>query len=337
MRIGTGEIRADDAPVRTLVRAPEHVLSTEIDDVRLVGVRHHRIEPVVAVLHRGGTLAVIGDGPGGDVLHLPGAFVEAGDVAAQAPHIDDVGIAAVREHIAALVTARGVPVAEGELAVVAGALLLHRAAVLLTAVDVIGEAVVGGHVVELPGGLVVPGRPALAAVDAHARTLVARHHHMGVVVRIDPYEVIVVAAGRALEPTEGLAAVRGLGHRAVRDVEGIRVLGIHRHAVEVAAHELVMAHGLPVGAAVIGAIERRLLVVAALDERIDTLVVGAGGDREADASQVTAGQTAAGELRPGLAAVRGFPDAAAGTLLRDVIGEPGPLTALPGGGEHHVR
>ncbi len=64
------------------------------------------------------------------------------------------------------------PVAEGDFAEVAAAGGTDRAAFLLSAIDPVGKLVVGDDVIELRGGLVVPGTPGLAAVDADGRTLV---------------------------------------------------------------------------------------------------------------------------------------------------------------------
>lgn len=66
------------------------------------------------------------------------------------------------------------PVAEIDVSVVAPACDADRAAFLLPAIDVIGKGIVGGDVVELRCGLVVPGRPGLSAIDRGDGALIAR-------------------------------------------------------------------------------------------------------------------------------------------------------------------
>jgi len=57
------------------------------------------------------------------------------------------------------VGAHRVPLSEGDLTVVAATDDADRPALLLAAVNVVGEFVVGADVVELGRGLVVPGTP----------------------------------------------------------------------------------------------------------------------------------------------------------------------------------
>ena len=92
-----------------------------------------------------------------DVLRLAGAAVVARELAA----IDDVGIERIGHHVAVLFRRHRMPVAKGDLAVVAAAGDAHRAALLLAAAQPIGEGVVGIDVIELRRGLVVPRAPGL--------------------------------------------------------------------------------------------------------------------------------------------------------------------------------
>src|SRR5262249_20725232 len=139
----------------------------------------------------------------GDVLHLAGGAVVARHLAA----VDEVRVERVGGDVAVLLGADGVPVAEGDLAVLATAADAGRAALLLAAVDPVGELVVGGDVVELGRRLVVPRRPGLAAVDRDDRALVAGQQDDVRVVGVDPEDVRVVAAGGPLERGERLGAV----------------------------------------------------------------------------------------------------------------------------------
>ena len=65
------------------------------------------------------------------------------------------------------------PVAEREHALARPGADADAAAILLRAVEPVGEAIVGGHVINLRGRLVVPGAPGLAAIDADHRALIA--------------------------------------------------------------------------------------------------------------------------------------------------------------------
>ena len=110
------------------------------------------------------------NGLGGNVLRLPGALVEAGDLAP----IHDVRVERVGGYVSVFLHAHGMPLAVGDLAVVAPAGDAHRAAFLLSAQHVVGKGVVGADVVKLRRGLVVPRAEGLPAVDGDDRALVAR-------------------------------------------------------------------------------------------------------------------------------------------------------------------
>src|SRR4029077_9810485 len=77
--------------------------------------------------------------------------------------------------------------------------------VLLGSVDAVRLAAVSGDVVELGGGLVVEGRPALAAVQRHASATVVSQYHAPGVGRVDPQVVAVAMLDR--EDGERLARV----------------------------------------------------------------------------------------------------------------------------------
>ena len=87
--------------------------------------------------------------------------------------VDDVGVERIGCGIAVLFDADRVPVVEGDATVVAAAgdAALNR--VLLASADAIGKGVVGGGVVHLRGGLVVPLGPAFAAVLRDDDALIA--------------------------------------------------------------------------------------------------------------------------------------------------------------------
>src|SRR5262245_15239457 len=113
------------------------------------------------------------NGIGGDDLGLPRAAIIAEQLAIGSAAVDDVWVGRIGRDIAALARARGVPVTEGDGAVIAAADNKDAAAILLRAVDVVRELVVHSDMVELRRRLVVPAAPAASAIHAHARALVA--------------------------------------------------------------------------------------------------------------------------------------------------------------------
>src|SRR5207253_816830 len=72
--------------------------------------------------------------------------------------------------------------------------------VLLCAVDVVGEVVVGANRIELRGRLVIFRTPAAAAIEGHGSAAVVRVHHALVVLGVDPQPVIVAVRRADLAP-----------------------------------------------------------------------------------------------------------------------------------------
>ena len=139
---------------------------------------------------------------GGDV---PGLIAAAG-----AGAIKNAAVVGVGDYgVAFTGKASGLPVAEGEDAFARPSADADAAAVLLRAIEPVGEAIVGCDVIDLGGGLVVPGAPCLSVVHADDGTLVAAEHHALAVSGVDPDLVVVVAARSSLDGNEGFAFVVG--------------------------------------------------------------------------------------------------------------------------------
>ena len=210
-----------------------------------------------------------------DVLDLSGAAVVARYLAA----VDDVGIERIGRGVAVLFNAGGMPVMKGDAAIVAAAGNAGAAAVLLAAADAIGEGVVGGDVIHLRGGLVVPLGPGLAAVLRDDDALIAGERDDLRVVGIDEDVLVVVAAGRAAQTEPGLASVGGLPGDDAGDVDGVGIFGIGlRHGKITAANarlgpRVVVRRMDPGRAAIFGAIEAD----AAFGSRCDVDAVRVGG------------------------------------------------------------
>src|SRR5438045_6175197 len=149
--------------------------------------------------------------------------------------------------------------------------------------------------------LVVPRRPRLPAVERDDGALIVAEQHALVVGRIDPQLLRIVAARRAFEAGERVAAVGGFVARGVDGVDDVGILGIYVDAGVVAALAVADArvgrvHLPPRAAAVVGAPQAGVL------DQEHALRVRVVRDRD----RRTAGeswQTAARDFLPGHAFV----------------------------------
>src|SRR6185312_7675828 len=176
----------------------------------------------------------------------------------------------VDRNVAALAPGAGVSPAREIDAAAPGAGGGHGAgaAILLGAVDPEWVPIIGGDVVVLTRGLVVPGAPALGAVHADDHALIAAEDHVVGVVGIDPELVIVVAARRTLDGKEVGAAISGAVGGGVHHVQLVCVFRIHGHRFEVPAsmpNAAIIIHLLPGGASVVGTVETALLLAGVHD------------------------------------------------------------------------
>ena len=193
--------------------------------------------------------------------------------------------------------------------------------------------------VELAGRLVVPVAPRLPAVDRHDRALIARGDHVVRPLSVDPEEVVVVSARRALDDAKRLSSVVGAADRLPHDVNDVRILRIRRHPAEVIGRESrVGVHVAPARAAVVGSVEARARRRRGrsrrcrgrrrrIDERIHA---SARGDRETGAADVSYWPAASGEALPRAAAVGGAIDGAARSDVRLEVRQPRIVANLPG-------
>src|SRR5438067_12755036 len=100
------------------------------------------------------------------------------------------------------------PLTKGNLAVVAATRNACRAALLLATAQSIWKRIVGGDVVHLRRGLVVPTAEGLAAVDCDNCSLIARDCDDVRIVRTNPKVLIVVTSGCATKCRPRFATVR---------------------------------------------------------------------------------------------------------------------------------
>src|SRR5437016_2867938 len=159
------------------------------------------------MLHVGGSPADGIDGPGIDRLGRADVMVVASDFSAIRPGIDNFWVAGIRSDVAAFTTADVVPIWAINRTLGTRAGDSDRGVILLRAVNVVGEAIIGGDVIELRGWLVVDGAPALASVDGNCRAAVVAIDEALGIGGINPQGVII-AVGRA-NGSEGLATIVG--------------------------------------------------------------------------------------------------------------------------------
>src|SRR5581483_1310152 len=258
-------------------------------------------------------------------LRLAGAAIIAEKLTISSAAINGVGIRRIRSNVTALAGACGVPIAEGDSAVIAAAEDVHAAAILLRAVNVVRKFVVYSDVIELGRRLVVPTAPGVAAINAHAHTLIAAENQSLRVRRINPEGMIVVAAGSALDGDKSFSRIGRTIDGDIGNVNRVRVFGIDVNFAEVpeAAEARIMAGANPGLAAIVGLEHATLFRV---DERIDALAMSAARNGQAYASPISAGKAASCYWIPDVAAIGGFIDCAGNGDWR--ISAPGRATIM---------
>ncbi len=201
------------------------------------------------------------------------------------------------------------PVAKTDTAVIATAGDRDRAAVLLAAVDAIGEAVVHRDTVELAGGLVEPAAPACTAVESDHGALVGTGDHAAGIPGVDPQRVIVVTARRAFDDLESSAAIDGAAQRLPAGPDRVIVLGVRGQPGHVAGGQAAVGVDmLPVGAAVLGTVDTT--AIDGIDRGPDALRAVTGRHRQLNAAQRFVRQSLPAYRRPAASAVGRAPDAA---------------------------
>ena len=182
----------------------------------------------------------------------------------------------------------------------------HRAVVLLTAEQAVGEGVVGRHAVHLRGGLVALRRPGFAAVDRNHGAAVVGHDHPLVVVRIDPKVVVVAVLGA--DAAETFAAVFGVVELHVHHINPVFVggIGINAGVVPGPLAQVAFGIGFGPGSATIARTENA--AVFGFDNGIYVLRVAGGYGNTHDAEGAFGQPGLFAELGPGIAAVAAFPE-----------------------------
>ena len=157
--------------------------------------------------------------PGVDGLLFARAMIVASDLATVRAGIHDLGVRRVGCDVAAFAATHVIPVRAINRAFRAGTGDGHSGVVLLGAVDVIREPVVGNDMVKLRCGLVIHAGPGIAAVSGNSGAAVVAIRETLGIGGIDPQRVIISV--RRADSAEGLASVIRSIHRSVQDVHRI--------------------------------------------------------------------------------------------------------------------
>ena len=256
-----GEVGGDDFPAFAPVGGAVQELRTGVQHLVIVWREEHREIPLKAVLHGfcPSTKRVVGPHMNG-TGHI-GVVVLARQKTAVATAVNNVVIGGVRRNVSAFAACCRLPVFFGDEATVRAALDAYGGVVLLSAVNAVGEMVVGGHAVELRGGLVFVGGPIGAAVVGHlAATVVADDHAVGVF-RGNP-QVVVIAVW-SVAGLEGFATVGGGVVSHVHDVDFVDIfcIGVDARVVPRTLTQAAVAVGFGPGLAAVVRTEHTAFVV----------------------------------------------------------------------------
>src|SRR5581483_1681954 len=171
------QVGADNFPALALVGCAEDIVAGLIEDVGIVRREDNRAGPLEAVLQIARAPARSELGPDGDIARLARAVIVARDVALVVARVDDIGIIWPDRDIAAFATTDIVPI--GLRNARPGRAIGHAdgGVVLLRPVDAVGNLVIRRDMVELGRGLIIWGRPALAAIEGDAGPAIVPHDH----------------------------------------------------------------------------------------------------------------------------------------------------------------
>src|SRR5664279_2536748 len=335
VRRSTREVGTDLLPVQATVGGFHDVLRSQIERVLLKRREDKHRRPGVAIFALVDLAAKVGRWPWSDVLAQRGAAVPANHAAIDTGGIKNIGITGVGREPSAFASADHKPVTRGNQPVIGSTHDRRAAAVLLRAVNVIGEPVVGDYVIELPDRLVVPGGPRLAVVETDGCALIGANYHARSVLGIDPELVVVVAARRAAHDGDGLAGILRAIERDIRNVDHVGIAGVDGYPVEIpspAGEASIVVGERPRVAAIVRAIEAGLL--ACIQQGIHTLAVRSYSNT--DPSPISIRQSMAGQLCPGGSAVARAIQSSARPLQRG-IGAPRRTVRVPRAGKQNIR
>src|SRR6266481_215029 len=148
-----------------------------------------------------------------------------------------------------------------------------RAAILLRAGNPVRKTIVGGDMIDLRGGLVVPGTPRDGAIHRNDSALIAAEDHALRIVRINPELMIIVATRRALDRGPGPTQVCRSIDRSVGNVNQVGIFRIDCNLFKVptAVPNTLVARSLdPFSAGIIGNKEAALF---GIDDGVHAIMI----------------------------------------------------------------
>ena len=332
-RVVGGQVRGQPVPGLAVVAGAVQILGSEIERGLVVRAQRHGRVPVEPQLLEPVRLGL-------DVPLLQGVAVHPGDGAALRLPVQVVfRVRRVGIDEEAVATHERLPAAVGDPARI-GAVADPVGVVLQAAIDLVGVLHVEADMVELRHGQIVVAMPAVAAVGAVPQAAVVAGDDVGGVARVHP-DLVVVPVHAAGDGGEALAPVLAGDELQIALEHPVGVLRIHGEVGEVEGpphHELAAVPLAPGLAAVVGAEQGG---AAAFDDGVDDVGIGRRhGDPDPAQRPGREARVGGGILLcPGLAAVGGDVEAAAGRLVRPLAaGTEGPALApeVPQGREHLV-
>src|SRR5580704_3134185 len=208
-------------------------------------------------------------------------MIVAGDLAAVGPCVDNFRIGRIGSDVAAFAATDVVPIGSIDPALDAGAGDTYGGVVLLRAVDVIGEAVVDGDVVELRGRLIIFRRPGFRTVGRDGCAAVVSIDQAIGIGGIDP-QAMIIAVRRVHRRECFSAVVRAIGRRVqdIDDIGGFRIGENVRVIPGPLAEAVIVGEQLPGFSAIVRAEDAAFF---GLNHGPHAVGIGTG-NRDADAS-----------------------------------------------------
>ena len=295
----TSQIVADGLPRISAVGSFEEHVAGEVKHVRIERREHGGLGAVRAIFR-------ITKRDRGNVLHLAGGPVKLRNLASAAA-VNNVRIERIGCDITVLDYADRMPFAEGDGAIVPATGDAGGTTLLLAAADAIGKIGSYGNMVELRGGLVVPGTPGRSASERHQGALIADQKNNVRIVGVDPQILIVVAARRPAKTGPGFAAVVGLHGYGAGAINDVRILGIYFWNGKVAAADAsgrarIISRLVPAFSSVVGTVDRKHAGSSA-ESGIETMAI-AGSNGDVNLREIF--RETVGQRMPGVSAIGGL-------------------------------
>src|SRR6267378_6727964 len=234
-----------------------------------------------------------------NIPHLSRGFGHSHHAPTRPGVVHHIRVQRIWNRIAALSWTNRKPVALRDLSVVSSAGGARRAAVLLRSVHPVWKPVICRDPVKLSRRLVVPRAPGFPSVEADRRALIHTEHDSVRIRRIDPYRVVIVAAGSALDGREVVPAV----------VRTVQVLRGHIHHIGISWIDENLAHVpetddapvfrgfFPARSSIVGTVQTAIFLFC-FHNQVHSLAASTGRHRDPRPSPIRRGQPMSGDRHP---------------------------------------